>query len=255
MMEFDGEFTVEGTREELWTYFTDPEILRDAAPGIESMTLQSPGRITATIAVGVGSVKPSFDVDGVVVEADRPTRLEIRGSGEASRNSFEVTAWQEFQDNGDGTTTVVWKAEARVSGIIASMGERALNSVAERLINQFFQDIEDHVTAGTPAESRIEAATEAEIAEAGYDLSAAEPAVPEGDAGGLVGRVVGTLVRLVQGVRTTVSGGAPEPGAAGARDPASDSGGAPRDEQPPDEAGESTPAAESDNPIDRLESR
>jgi carbon monoxide dehydrogenase subunit G len=186
MMEFSGEFTVDGTPEELWKYFTDPDILADCAPGCESMTLDSPSRLTANLAVGVGSVKPAFDVEAIVTECDRPNRLEIQGQGEASRNSFEVVAWQELADNGNGTTTVTWGADAEVSGIIASMGERALGSVADTLVEEFFQSLEDHVNDGTPAESKLEAAS-AEDVEA-----AAERPAPEAK-GGLAADALGTV--------------------------------------------------------------
>lgn len=192
-MEFTGEFTVDGAPEELWKYFTDPDILQDAAPGCESMTLKSPSQLTATLAVSVGSVKPSFDVDGVVTEADRPNRLEIEASGEASRNSFEVSAWQELRDNGDGTTTVVWEANADVSGIIASMGERALSSVADKLVNDFFRALEDHVNAGTPAESRLRSVDEDEaIADAKGGVSEPE-AADTGAVGGALEMAGGAL--------------------------------------------------------------
>jgi len=176
VLTFEGQFTVEGTPEELWPYFTDPEILRDAAPGCESLTLHSPSEFTAALSVGVGSVKPSFDVDGVVTAAERPDRLELRATGEASRNSFEASAAQEFHDNGDGTTTVEWRAEAEVSGIIASLGERALGSVTNNLVEEFFRTMEDHVNSGTPAESQLRAATPEEAAAAGA-TDAASPGI------------------------------------------------------------------------------
>jgi carbon monoxide dehydrogenase subunit G len=89
-MEFSGEFTVDGTPEELWEYVTDPDILMDCAPGCNKMVLQSPSHIVAGLTVGVGSVKPSFDVTGIVTECDRPNRVAIQATGEASRNSFTV---------------------------------------------------------------------------------------------------------------------------------------------------------------------
>ena len=185
-MEFSGDFTVDGTPEELWKYFTDPDILSDCAPGCESMELRGSSELIAELAVGVGSVKPSFDVEAVVTECDKPRKLEIKGAGEASRNSFEVVAWQELHDNGDGTTTVTWEADAEVSGIIASMGERALGSVADNLIDDFFRDLESHARSGTPAESKLEAA-DVEETEA-----AAEPSASEADAG-ITGDVLGAV--------------------------------------------------------------
>lgn len=196
MMEFDGEFTVDGTPDELWRYVTDPDILKDCAPGCNKMELESPSHIVAGLTVGVGSVKPSFDVTGIVTECDRPNRIAIQATGEASRNSFTVDAWQELQDNGDGTTTVTWEAEAEISGIIASMGERAIGSVTDKLVNQFFRSLEEHVEAGTPAESKLRAASseETELAE-----QATADSGSDATAGGsaLVGKAVGGVVSAV----------------------------------------------------------
>ncbi len=60
----------------------------------------------------------------------------------------------------DGTH-VDWHAETNVSGLIASLGKRALNSVATRLVNNFFSDLEELADEGVPAESRISAKPEA----------------------------------------------------------------------------------------------
>lgn len=201
IMEFEGEFVVNGTPEEVWPYFNDPDILQDCAPGCEEMVLESPSRLRTTLSVSVGSVKPTFDVDAVVVECDRPNRLELRASGEASRNSFEVTAWQELSDNGDGTTTVLWGADAQVSGIIASLGERALESVTRKLVNDFFTDIEAHISSGTPAEAKFEAVEEVDEAIADRVTPAVdEPVSVEGDNVGryiLAGGVIGALAVLL----------------------------------------------------------
>lgn len=178
MLTFEGEFTVEESPEELWPYFTDPDVLQDAAPGCESLSLRSPSEFTATLSVGVGSVKPSFDVEGVVTAADPPDRLELRASGEASRNSFEATAAQQFHDNGDGTTTVEWHADAEVSGIIASLGERALGSVTSNLVEEFFETMESHVDRGTPAESKLRAATPEETEPTAETAAAELPGDP-----------------------------------------------------------------------------
>ena len=194
MMEFSGEFTVDGTPDELWRYVTDPDILMDCAPGCNKMELESPSHIVAGLTVGVGSVKPSFDVTGIVTECDRPNRVAIQATGEASRNSFNVDAWQELHDNGDGTTTVTWEAEAEISGIIASMGERAIGSVTDKLVNQFFRSLEEHVETGTPAESKLEAASSEET-----EL-AAQATASSGDdagAGALLGKAVGRVVSAV----------------------------------------------------------
>ncbi|PSP72280.1 carbon monoxide dehydrogenase [Halobacteriales archaeon QH_9_66_26] len=161
MMEFDGEFTSDHPRDELWDYFTDPEILADCAPGCDEIVMESPGELSATITVGVGSVKPTFDVDMTVTRADAPETLEMDVGGNASRNSFEAVAEMNLVENGDGTTAT-WEARTNVAGLISSMGQRALGSVSSRIVNNFFEDLEGKADEGVPAESKLEAKPEAE---------------------------------------------------------------------------------------------
>ena len=155
MIEFSGEFESDHPPEELWNYFTDPDVLADCAPGCDHIEQVSESELEATITVGVGSVKPTFDVDMTVVEADRPNRLVMEAGGDASRNSFETVAEMDLVSNGNGGTTATWHAETNVSGLIASLGQRALGSVAERIVNNFFEDLEAKADEGVPAESKI----------------------------------------------------------------------------------------------------
>ncbi|MFC3476788.1 CoxG family protein [Halobacterium litoreum] len=161
MIEFSGDFESEHAPEELWKYFTDPDILAQCAPGCDHIEQESESELSATIAVGVGSVKPTFDVDMTVVEADEPNHLVMEAGGDASRNSFEAVAEMTLTETEDGGTHAEWEADANVSGLIASLGQRALGSVADRLVNNFFDDLEELADEGVPAESKISAKPEA----------------------------------------------------------------------------------------------
>ena len=162
MIEFSGEFDSEYPPEQLWNYFTDPDILAQCAPGCDHIDQDSESELSATVAVGVGSVKPTFDVEMVVVEAEQPSQLVMDAGGDASRNSFETVAEMTLEDTDSGGTNVTWHAETNVSGLIASLGQRALGSVAERLVNNFFDDLEDLAAdEDVTAESRISAKADA----------------------------------------------------------------------------------------------
>ena len=160
MIEFSGEFESDHPPEELWKYFTDPDILARCAPGCDHIEQVTDSELEATIAVGVGSVKPTFDVEMTVVEADQPNRLVMEAGGNASRNSFETVAEMSLIETAGGTQAT-WQAKTNVSGLIASLGQRALNSVATRIVGNFFDDLEELADEGVPAESQISAKPEA----------------------------------------------------------------------------------------------
>lgn len=166
MLEFNGENEIEQSREELWPYFTNTDVLAACAPGCKELTPASPHELEAVMAVGVGSVKPEFDVDVVVTRADRPEALAMTAVGHAPRNEFETTAEMTLVENDDGGTTVEWVANADVSGTIASLGGRALKSVTNRLVGTFFSNLQEKAEEGDPVTSEIEAAPESALDDA-----------------------------------------------------------------------------------------
>ncbi|SFR64349.1 CoxG family protein [Halogeometricum limi] len=161
-MEFSGTAELDANRETAWAYFTDPDVLARCAPGCKSMTAKSSSELEATLSVGVGSVRPTFDVDIVITESQYPALLRMAADGDASRNAFETTAEMQLREAEDGTSVAEWTASAEVSGLLASLGQRALGSVTQRLVGSFFDDLEDEIQSGAPAESRLEAAEASE---------------------------------------------------------------------------------------------
>lgn len=161
-MEFSGELALDKPPEELWAYFTDPDILAECAPGCKELTQRNESELDAVLSVGVGSVKPTFDVDVTVTRADHPELLEMKVSGADARNAFEAAAEMTLADDGDGGTEAAWVATANVSGLLASLGQRALGSVTNKLANDFFDDLEAKANDGVPAECRLEAAPNAD---------------------------------------------------------------------------------------------
>ncbi len=161
-MEFDGEFEADRPPEELWDYFTDSSHLEDCLPGMEEMTLVSESEFEATITVGVGSVKPTFDCSGVITEADFPNRLvaSIEGSG-GRKGAFDGVGRMELSETDEGTR-LEWEAEANISGLISSLGQRAIGSVTHKLVGNFFDCMEEKINSGVPAEADLSAAEDAE---------------------------------------------------------------------------------------------
>ncbi|RQG93105.1 carbon monoxide dehydrogenase [Natrarchaeobius halalkaliphilus] len=164
---------MEQSREELWPYFTDPDVLAECAPGCTEMVLESPHEITAVLAVGVGSVKPEFNVDAIVTRLEHPELLELKAEGNAPRNEFELTATMEMIGRDDGGTTVAWQANADVSGTIVSLGGRALQSVTNRLVKKYFADMQAAVESGEGAESKLETAPQEVLEDVDTDLEEA----------------------------------------------------------------------------------
>lgn len=180
-MEFSGEFELEGvSAEEAWLVMSDPVAVRKALPGCKFLTrvedddfnfdeyepeeavptlpeadpedvaeraFREGEKYAALMKVGVGSVKPEFEAWVTIDERDGENRtMRASGSGSSSGSAFEMTSRMTISETEAGSK-IEWTAEADISGRIAQMGQRLLNPVANKVVNQFFNNIEEQMQA------------------------------------------------------------------------------------------------------------
>jgi carbon monoxide dehydrogenase subunit G len=182
-MEFNGTFEIEGIDpEEVWLALSDPVTIETALPGCQFLlrveeddpdfdalrervaamdeerapfdetdsetvaerSFEEGDRYAALMELKVGPVNPSFETVVTLTEREFP-RMVATGEGSSSNSFFDLESWLELSETADGTK-IEWGAESDISGRIAQMGQRAINPVANKVINQFFTDIESQLT-------------------------------------------------------------------------------------------------------------
>lgn len=180
-MRFDGEFELEDVPpEKAWIVLSDPvaiakslkgcryitpmdddfsfddyeppadqQTLPDADPeGVAERAFVEGQRYAALMQVGVGSVKPRFETTVTIEERDDENfRMTATGGGDASGSSFSMESGMTIHPSEDGAgSRIEWWTEADVSGRIAQMGQRVMNPVANKIVNNFFGNIEQQMT-------------------------------------------------------------------------------------------------------------
>ncbi len=177
-MEFSGEFELDGVSpEDAWIVLSDPIAVRDALKGCRYITkiegddfnfdeyepeedietlpdadpdavaeraFEEGGVYAALMQVGVGSVKPRFETRVTIKEREFP-HMVATGGGNASNSSFEMESWMDIEETDDGSI-VKWGTEADVSGRIAQLGGRVMNPVADKIVSNFFKNIQKQMT-------------------------------------------------------------------------------------------------------------
>lgn len=173
-MEFDGEFELaDVTAEEAWAFLSDPVAIQEALPGckflahvpdedfnfdeyeppedvatlpeadpetVVARAFEEGETYAALMQVGAGSVKPQFETRVTIDEREYPY-MEASGGGDASSSSFEVVSWMEIAETETGAL-VSWGAEADVSGRVAQLGNRVIDPVADKVVTDFFGNVE-----------------------------------------------------------------------------------------------------------------
>lgn len=177
-MEFSGEFELEGIEpEEAWIVLSDPVAVRDALKGcryivpieddgfnfdeyepeedvptlpdvdpdvVVERAFEEGGEYAALMQIGVGSVKPRFETRVTITEREFP-RMVATGGGAASDSSFEMESGMTILETDDGSK-VEWWTGTEVTGRIAQLGGRVLNPVADKIVTQFFTNVQQQMS-------------------------------------------------------------------------------------------------------------
>jgi carbon monoxide dehydrogenase subunit G len=136
-MKLEGEYEIPAPRAKVWDAFLDPTVLQKAIPGCEKLEALGNDEYKATLKIGVGGVKGTFE--GKVRLSDKkPTdsyKMAAEGSGGPGfiRSDTVIT----LADSGSGTK-VTYVADVQVGGLIASVGQRMPGGVSKMMADKFF---------------------------------------------------------------------------------------------------------------------
>jgi carbon monoxide dehydrogenase subunit G len=183
-MEFSGTFELEDTTvDEVWLALSDPILVRNALPGCEFLipvddenpdfdalreraedrdaeptadpevimdrAFEEGEQYAAVMEISVGPVNPTFETVVTIDNREYPS-MRASGEGSAGNSSFEMTSGMELTETDDGVA-VEWDAEADIFGKIASMGQRVVNPVANKVVQRFFSSIQEELREQTIA--------------------------------------------------------------------------------------------------------
>jgi uncharacterized protein len=137
-MDFSGTQTISVPIEKVWTYLMDVNKVAACAPGFQSLETLGDEHWKAVISVGVGPVKAKFTMDVTRPEMHEPDLMVVKGRGKAPGSAVELTGRMNLSSVDENQTRMDWTAQVVVSGTIASVGARLLNSTAQKLTGQFF---------------------------------------------------------------------------------------------------------------------
>ncbi len=152
-MEFSGSQTIAVPIQEVWLYLLDVNKVASCAPGFQSLEELGTEHWKAVIAIGIGPVKAKFTLDVTRPEMQEPEMMIVKGRGKAPGSAVELEGTMNLVAESPGQTRMDWKANVVVSGTIASVGARLMNSTAEKLTGQFFGCLKKNMTAADTADT------------------------------------------------------------------------------------------------------
>ena len=177
-MDMTGEYRIAAPRQKVWDALNDPEILKQAIPGCETITKHSDTEMSATVRAKVGPVSARFGGKVTISDRDPPNSYKIMGEGTGGPAGFaKGGATVKLTDDGDGTM-LSYVVEANVGGKLAQIGSRLIDATARQMAENFFAKFAQVVISSTAAATAPSAPPPAAAAEAPPVAVAVTPPPP-----------------------------------------------------------------------------
>lgn len=144
-LDFDGEFEVEKSPDEVYEFLTDPERFAPLLPDFEDLELHENGSFTIEVKVGVSHISGTASVELDLVEDDQPKHALYRGSGTVVGGSVDLEAGFDLEEVNSGSTLVKWRGQPDVSGKIVSMAGGLLKPIAKKNIEKTIGRLRDEM--------------------------------------------------------------------------------------------------------------
>lgn len=160
-MDMTGERRIPAPRQRVWDALNDPEMLRAAIPGCESVTRTADDAFEAKVAVKIGPMAARFGGKVKLENVNAPVSYTITGEGNGGAMGFaKGGADVSLEEAGPEETVLRYTVKAQVGGKMAQLGARLIDSTAKHMSDQFF----DRFAAAVAPPPEAEAAGPAEVA-------------------------------------------------------------------------------------------
>jgi uncharacterized protein len=143
-MKIDATYEIHASRERVYAALVQPEILKRAIPGCESLEKIGEDTYAAVLKAGVGSIKGTFKGEVRLEDMRPPGHYRIVVEGKGAVGFAKGSADFDLEEK-DGGTLIRYSGEMQIGGTIAAVGQRMIQGAAKMMAARFFSALEAEV--------------------------------------------------------------------------------------------------------------
>lgn len=149
-MKIEGSHKIDAPRERIFAALVNPDVLQKCIPGCEQMEKTGENQYKAKLTAGVGPVKGVFTATVSLEDIVAPEHYKLVVEGKGQPGFVKGTGELNLKDE-SGATEIQYTGDVNVGGLIASVGQRMIQSTANLLAGRFFKSLEAETTSTNPA--------------------------------------------------------------------------------------------------------
>lgn len=151
---------------QVYAALNDADTLKRCIPGCDQLEKKSDSELSAKVTLKIGPVKATFDGHVTLSDLNPPHGYTISGEGSGGVAGFAKGSAEVMLEEKDGGTLLSYQVNAQISGKIAQLGSRLIDSTAKKLAAQFFEQLAACLSPDQPAaDDSAAAAGEANLAD------------------------------------------------------------------------------------------
>ena len=145
-MNIEGTYEFDAPQELVWNMLLDPVVLAKVMPNCQALEKVGEGEYEGKMKIQVGPVQGLFQGKVTLANLNPPQsyRMQVQGKGPAGIVDGEGDVRLEAVE---GKTIMHYTGEARVSGKIASIGQRLMDTSARAITKQSLENLEKQIEA------------------------------------------------------------------------------------------------------------
>lgn len=149
-MQLTGKHILNAPQGKVWNMLMDKDSLAKVIPGIVSLEQVGEDSFTSTLRVKLGPVNGLFSGNLQLEDKSEPKNFNLKVQQKSKIGNANATVKIDLTSVDESQTEVSFDGDAKLSGVLAGMGQRVIGGVANTLSKQFFTNLENEIALSTP---------------------------------------------------------------------------------------------------------
>jgi carbon monoxide dehydrogenase subunit G len=149
-MQLAGKYVLHAAPPKVWATLMNKDALVNIVPGISRLEETGDHSFKSILDIKLGPVNGSFTGNLQLADLQEPNAFTLKAQQNSKIGNANAAIKINLAPIGDGDTEIVFDGDVKLSGILASMGQRVMGGVSNTLTKQFFSNLEKEL-AKTPA--------------------------------------------------------------------------------------------------------
>jgi len=146
-MQLTGKHIVNAAPSKVWDMLMDTDTLARIVPGISRLEKTGENTYKSILDIKLGPVSGSFNGNLQMDEIAAPDGFTLKVQQNSKIGNANAAIKIGLMNVEEKKTEVSFDGDVKLSGLLASMGQRVIGSVANTLSKQFFSNLEKEVSS------------------------------------------------------------------------------------------------------------